>query len=316
MGSKKSNSPTKEKAEKKTVKTSSKSRKKNVPTKVEEVNTTGKKKKLSARLKRANILLIIALVILVCVLFVVLLKMLTKEEYYYEMESREENIQESRKVDKDDYETIGWVRVQGTNIDYPLYGVIQDTYDYPVNDSYLWSLNNDRDFHNVMITYGHNIMNLGPQPVKHDDSFTRMEELMSYVYYDFAEDNKYMQLSIKGENYLYKIFAVNFMYVSDLNEYPDGEFIQQDRNNYVDRLLKESIYDYDVDLKDDDKILSVVTCTRFFEDGKNYDFIVTGRLVRDGEKVTNYKVSRNKNYVDVELKLKGDEENDKSIENA
>jgi hypothetical protein len=119
-----------------------------------------------------------------------------------------------------------------------------------------------------------------------------------------------MQLSINGEEYLYKIFAVNFMYVADLNEYPEGEFENVDRKNYVNRLLEESIYDYKVDVKDEDKILSVVTCTRCFEDGRNYDFIVSGRLVRAGEKVNNYKVTRNKNYTKIDEILKGDDLNE------
>ena len=307
MGSKNNKSPVKDKVEKKKVKLKKKEVDKSTP---------GKKKKLSARLKRANILLIIALFILICVLVIVLIKMMTQHDDFYTIESREEKIQKSKKLDSSDYETIGWIRVQGTNIDYPLYGIIRDSYEYPVTKSYLWSLNHDRDFHNVMIAYGHNIMNLGPQPRKHDENFTRMEELMSYVYYDFAQENKYIQLTINGKDYLYKIFAVNFMPVTDLNEYPEGEFVQQDRNNYVNRLLKESIYDYQVDLQDDDKVLSVVTCSRFFGDGQNYDFIVTGRLVREGEDITNYKVFRNKNYEKVDDKLKGDEKNDKSIENA
>ena len=158
-----------------------------------------------------------------------------------------------------------------------------------------------------MLVYGHNIMNLGSKPALKDESFTRLEELMAYVYYDFAKDNKYIQLTMNGTDYLYKIFAVNFMYVADLNEYPEGEFSQSDRDKYLDRLLEESIYDYDIKIDDDDKILSVATCTRFFEDGLNYDFIVTGKFVKPGEKVNNYRVTRNKNYEKIANLLKGDE---------
>ena len=271
---------------------------------------SGRKKKLSDKLKFYNVILLGLLIILIIFLFVMLGIKLFRNDDYYRIESRKDNIEKSKLLDNEDYETIGWVRVQGTNIDYPLYGVIQDNFNYPVTDSYLWSLNMDRDYHNVMITYGHNVMNLGPHPIKNDETFTRMEQLMSYVYYDFAKENKYLQLSIGGEDYLYKIFAVNFMFVADLNEYPEGEFESVDRNNYVDRLLKESIYDYGIDVADDDKILSVVTCTRFFEDGKNYDFIVSGRLVRPGEMVDNYKVSRNKNYTKIDEILKGDDLNE------
>ena len=272
---------------------------------------SGRNKKLSEKLKFYNVLLLGALMILIITLTTVLCVQLFGIGTYYKVESRNKNIEKSKQLDTDEYETIGWIRVQGTNIDYPLYGVIKEGYDYPVTDSYLWSMNLDSDYHNVLITYGHNIMNLGPQPKLHNKSFTRMEQLMSFVYYDFAEDNEYIQLTMNNTDYLYKIFAANFMYVADLNEYPEGEFESEDKKNYVDRLLEESIYDYDVDIKDTDNILSVVTCTRFFEDGKNYDFLISGRLVRPGEKIKKYKVSRNKNYTKIDEKLKGDDQNEK-----
>lgn len=271
-----------------------------------------KKKKLSLKLKIWNIILIVLLSIFALFLLVFLIKLLFSGNSFYRIEDRKDNILKSKKSDEDSYETIGWLRVQGTNIDYPVFGVLNETFKYPVTESYLWSLNMDSDFHNVLILYGHNIMNLGPNPSKHDDNFTRMEELMSYVYYDFAQDNKYIQFSMDGKDYLYEIFAVNFMYAYDLNEYPDGEFNEVDKKNYVDRLKKESIYDYDVEVRDSDNIISVVTCSRFFEDGKSYDFIVTGREVRKKEAIENYKVYRNKNYEKVDEKLKGDEEDEKS----
>ena len=266
---------------------------------------SGRKKVLSEKLKRYNLFLLILLSILIIGMVAVLGMKLFYNDGYYRTVNRKSNIKKSQSLDSKDYETIGWIRVQGTNIDYPLYGVVQDTFEYPVTESYLWSLNMDKDYHNVMITYGHNIMNLGPKPTLKDETFTRMEELMSYVYYDFAKKNKYLQLSMNDKDYLYKIFAVNFMYVADLNEYPEGDFSQEDRDGYVKRLLEESIYDYDLDIQSDDNILSVVTCTRFFDDGKNYDFIVSGRLVRPGEKIDNYKVSRNKNYTEIDEIMKG-----------
>ena len=271
---------------------------------------SSKKKQLSEKLKFYNVLLLGALMILIIVLTTLLCLKLFGFGTYYKTVSRTKEIEKSKQTDTEEYETIGWIRVQGTNIDYPLYGVIKEGYDYPVTDSYLWSMNLDSDYHNVLITYGHNIMNLGPQPQMHNKMFTRMEQLMSFVYYDFAEDNEYIQLTMNNRDYLYKIFAANFMYVADLNEYPEGEFEKEDKKNYVDRLLKESIYDYDVEIKEDDNILSVVTCTRFFEDGNNYDFIISGRLVRPGEKIKKYAVKRNKNYTKIDEKLKGDGDNE------
>lgn len=276
----------------------------------------GRKKKLSVTLKRWNVVLLIVLIAFIGILCYLLGMKLFGNKDYYEVQSREENIKKSKKSDTPDHETIGWVRVQGTNIDYPVYGVLSRDFDYPVvSDTFTWSLSDDSEFHNTMLVYGHNIMNLGPQPVAHDKNFIRMEELMNFVYYDFAKENLYMQLSMNGENYLYKIFAVNFMKVRELDQYPKGEFSDTVKATYLDEIMSSSIYDYDVKIDEDDKILSVITCSRFFMDDTNYDFIVTGRLVEEGEKVESYKVSRNKNYVKVDDILKGADE-DETKENA
>ncbi len=271
---------------------------------------SGRKKKLSEKLKKYNMVLIISLVVLMVLLGVLMFYKMFGKNDYYKIESRKDSIAKSEKFDKEDFKTIGWLRVQGTNIDYPVYGIIKESFDYPVTDSYVWSLNMDTKFHETMVVYGHNVLNLGSQPIKHDEGFVRMEELMNFVYYDFAQSNQYIQLSIDGNDYLYKIFAVNFMPFEELDEYPRGDWVKKDKNVFVDRLLSETIYDYDVDYDKDDAILSVVTCNRFFGDGHNYDLIVTGRQVKAGEKVDNYSVHRNKNYEKVDQILKGAENNE------
>lgn len=271
-----------------------------------------RKKKLSGRLKRYNIMLILMLIVLMGVLGFLMTYKIFHQEYSFSIESRKDNIAMSQKHDTSDYETIGWVRVQGTNIDYPLYGIIQEGYEYPISDSYLWSLNMDSNFHDTMLVYGHNVMNLGPNPLSHANGFTRMEELMNFVYYDFAKENQYIQLSMNDQDYLYKIFAVNFMKVDDFEEYPEGDWKSTDRMRFVNRLKEESLFDYDVSLGQDEKIISVVTCSRFFSDGTNYDFIVTGRLVRPDEKITHYSVYRNKNYERIVEVMKGAEDDEES----
>lgn len=277
---------------------------------------SGRKKKLSDRLKRYNVLLIIALIVLMLLLGVLMIFQIFGNNDYYKVVSREDNIEKSKQNDNGDHETIGWVRVQGTNIDYPVYGILSKEFQYPVvSTSFTWSLNMDSDFHNTMIVYGHNIMNLGPYPKTHDESFDRMEELMGFVYPDVAEKNQYIQLSMNGENYLYKIFAAGFMDSYTLDAFPAGEFSDEIRTNYLDMIKESSIYDYDVDLNDEDKILSVVTCTRFLGGNTSNDFMITGRLVRVGEKVNQYEVHRNKNYDKVYDILKG-AEGDESEENA
>ena len=277
---------------------------------------SARKKKLSAKLKRYNIVLIVALVVLMLLLGTLMVVQMFGGRAYYKAESRMDNIRKSQESDSEDHETIGWIRVQGTNIDYPVFGILSEDFDYPVTlNSFTWSLSYDSNFHDTMLIYGHNVMNLGPNPRLHDEAFVRMEELMGFVYYDFAEENQFMQLSMNGKNYIYKIFAVSFLEPSELDAYPSGEFTQEVKATYVNEILDNSIYDYEVDVKDDDKILSAITCTRFFKDGNSYDFIVTGKLVEEGAAITPSKVHRNKNYERVNDILKGAEEIE-SEENA
>jgi hypothetical protein len=75
-------------------------------------------------------------------------------------------------------------------------------------------------------------------------------------------------------------------------------------------MKQDSIYDYDVDVNSDDNIISVITCTRFFGIDDKKDFRIVGRLVRDGEKLNNYSVKRNRKYVEIEEKMKGDDEDE------
>ena len=256
-----------------------------------------RKKKISKRVKGYNIVLICVLSILLIAMSIVFVTMLFSSKPFYKIESRTKEIANNKKNDKEDYKTIGWVRVQGTNIDYPLYGINKTSKEYPVNESLLWDLSYDGTYHNVMQVYGHNVQNLGSNPIKHDETFIRMEELMSFVYFDFAKENKYFQITIDGKDYLYKIFAVDFIEVEAVDGYPKKEYSNFEKKLYIDEMKSNSIYDYDVDVTEKDDIATVITCTRFFGD-RNQDFLVTGRLVRKNEKVDNYSVYRNKKYTE------------------
>lgn len=238
--------------------------------------------------------LISCLIILVTILFI-------NNKEYYIVENRDKNIADSKKEDGKEYETIGWLRIQGTNIDYPLYNVTDYKFGYPVvSKPYVWSLYSDNKHHNTMFALGHNIMNLGGKPLLKDDSFDRLEEIMGFVYYDFAKRNKYMQLTIDNKNYLYKIFSVSFLESEVLNSFSYNEFDKDDKTKYLDLITTNNIYNYNIDVNINDEILSIVTCSRFFGNNKKYNFIVSGRLIKNNEKNKNYSVKKSDNYKDIE----------------
>jgi len=252
-------------------------------------------------------------ILLIIVLFILLIRTIFGSgKDFYKIESRLDKVSANQKKDEADYKTIGWVKLQGTNIDLPILRQVNESFDYPAEvENYAWTLNKDEKFYNVMNIFGHNIFNLSSSPKKSSKDFKRFEELMGYVYPEVAEDGKYIQLTIDGKEYLYKIFVVSFIDAVDVEMFPIGEYNKQEVS-YVIKLLKEnSIYDYDIDVNSSDKILMLNTCTRFFGTDRYIDFFVTGRLVRDDEKINDYSLKKNENYKKVENVLKGDDSNEK-----
>lgn len=253
-------------------------------------------------------LLFIGIIVIVSLLVFAFMKLFPKPDYY-KVTSRVDKVK-STVIDypEDPLKTVGWIQVQGTNIDYPV--VHKETFDsYPGHiTGYGWLNNYDPGVHKHIGISGHNIYNLSSKPKLESKYFERFESLMSFVYYDFVKDNKYIQLTMDGKEYVYKIFAVSFLsndekLVLPLNE----DYNDKELDDYIKLIKKKSIYDFDVDVNQNDKIISVITCTRFYGLTDNKDFRIVGRLIRKNEDITNYSVKRNKNYVQVEEKLKGDD---------
>ena len=209
------------------------------------------------------------------------------------------------------FDTVGWIQVQGTNIDYPVVFHEDGESAYPVEvSSYAWLSNYEVGFHNHIQIAGHNIFNLSSKPELHSELFERFEELLGFVYYDFARKNQYIQLTMDGKEYLYKIFAVAFLPTVQRLEFPlKDDYTRKEMNHFLKIIQNNSIYDYGVDVNNKDSIITLLTCTRFFGD-TSYDFRVVGRLLRDGEKVTSYSVKKSNNYDDINQLLKGDEEDE------
>lgn len=274
---------------------------------------SGKSKKLrKKKMIRKNALLLVLLVVLIICLFLLMLfQMFVHFKDYYRVESRVSNISMMSNQNKKDYKTVGWVRVQGTNLDLPILSGIDDNAHFPVEmERYVWNVNNDGKFYNKMNIMGHNIFNLSSHPKLTSDDFNRFEELMSFVYYDFAKENKYIQLTIDGKDYLYKIFAVDFINAVDVDMFPTGNYSKEDIQYQIDLFQENNLYDYDVDVNADDQLISLITCTRFYGNDNYIDFLVNGRLVRENEKIDNYSVSKTHQYDEVEKILKGDDKNE------
>ena len=167
---------------------------------------------------------------------------------------------------------IAWLRIPGTNVDYP---VVQtdDPDDYLTHTfsgkqsvvGTLFSLA-DADYQapgrNIAI-YGHHLRSSG------EKMFT---SLMRYKNPDFYEDNQTIVLDSLYRHSEYTIFAVVNMKADDWE--PSRTTFSGDAAfmAFVNRAKSESLYDTGVEVGADDHILTLITCDRSYA-GKE------GRLV-------------------------------------
>lgn len=269
-----------------------------------------KKKRKKERVFETKYLLFGLLIIFIIFLIFLLVKniVITHSEVF-RIKSHVNDVKESVKNnDTERNKTIGWVDIPGTEMSMPIFR-ITDSYSVPSvqNSKFSWTLSQNTGYQNMMVVFGHNIYNLGV-PKLEDEDFVRFEQLMGYVYEDFAKEHEYFQITMDGKDYGFKIFSVSLLdaYAVDLLSYNDGskESIKSD----IKMLKENSIYDYDVEVSNDDDVVILSTCTRLFgESSVNYDIVVAGRLIKDNERNFKYSLSKNDNYNKIKKYLKGDE---------
>ena len=167
---------------------------------------------------------------------------------------------------------VAWLRIPGTNVDYPV--VQTDNPDYYLNHTFsgkssvvgtLFSLA-DADYaapgRNIAI-YGHHLRSSG------EKMFT---SLMRYKNPEFYEDNQTIVLDSLYRHSEYTIFAVVNTKAGDWE--PSRTTFSGDAAfmAFVNRAKSESLYDTGVEVGADDHILTLITCDRSYA-GKE------GRLV-------------------------------------
>ena len=235
-----------------------------------------------------------------------MIKDIINNKDYYMVEPRVERIEKDNNNNYENSTTKGWLRVQGTNIDMPV--IVSTDEKYPLDrENYVWFKNNSEKFYQKINIMGHNIYNLSKTPLMNSEYFKRFEELMSFVYYDFAKENKYIQLTIENEEYLYKIFAVDFITTETVESFDKYYQSKEVLKKELKILNEYSFYKYDVDVNENDYFISLITCTRMQD---NKELVVTGRMIRKDEKIKDYKIEKKEKYKEIEEILKGDGSNE------
>ena len=183
-------------------------------------------------------------------------------------------------VDKNP-DTVGWLSIPGTEINYP---VVQkeDDNEYYLNHSFEGEDDSNGalfvDYrsdivneHSNTIIYGHN-MNSG----------LMFGNLDSYLDQDYFNSHRTVSFNTIYEHRTYEIVAVCLSRVEyqDENSYRYYNFIQAENraewDAFVSNVNQLSIFSHDVDLEETDKVLTLSTCNNYTEDGRL--FVVAKRI--------------------------------------
>ena len=160
---------------------------------------------------------------------------------------------------KENSDTVGWIIVNDTNINYPV--VQTDNNDYYLNHAFDKTSNNAgwvyadfRDNFNIfssnMVIYGH-----GRKDKIMFGSLTKSLDKNWYT----KEENQIIQLSTLKYNTMWQIFSI---YTVPAESY----YISTDFDSnteyakFLGEMLNRSIYNFNVNLSTDDKILTLSTC--------------------------------------------------------
>lgn len=259
---------------------------------------------------KGNAITVVGTIVVLLILIIVplyLLSNIVSDSKEYKIEPRSERITVYKEKMKQ-YDVDGWLKVQGTNIDYPIIHDNGANNLSEIVDDFLWEREKTEKLQDRTVIFGHNIRNVSSTPVVTDSTHTRFEQLMSFVYYDFAKENQYIQYTKNGKDYLYQIFSINLIEEKDLIQ--TGYLTKDELKEYIDKSLKDSYFKYDVEVDETDKIITLVTCTRFFGGTSSYRFKIDGKLLAEEEKALNVEVEVKDNYKEIENIMKGGDLNE------
>jgi len=167
---------------------------------------------------------------------------------------------------------VGWIRIEGTNIDYP---VMQWTdnehylkYSYDGSPSKLGSiyLHKDADVNKPssnFLIYGHNIT-----------TGVMFNELLDYKNKNFYNDHKIIEFTTENKDAKYEIVSVFVSKVYNQNEnvFKYYSFIDTNKeseySDYISNIKRLSIYDTGVDAKFGDQLITLTTCEYSQKNGR------------------------------------------------
>ena len=158
-------------------------------------------------------------------------------------------------------ETVGWITCEGTNINYPVVQASDNDYylDHNINKQnsangwiFLDYRNNSMNLDKNNIIYGHNMYYSGVM-------FGTLYKTANSSWYT-NPDNQIITYNTLYENMNFKIFSI--YRIPKTNDYLKV-FFENDNDflSFIDMITTRSIYNFNVPVNADDKIITLSTCS-------------------------------------------------------
>lgn len=156
-------------------------------------------------------------------------------------------------------ETVGWIQVNGTNINYPF--VQTNNNDYYLTHSFDNSYNSAgwvfMDYRNNLSTFDKNTIIYAHGRLD-NTMFGTLKKIFTNGWLNNTE-NHVIKLSTEYENTLWQVFSV--YHIPTTNDYLETEFaFPENFENFYNMLIERSTYNFNTTLTQDDKILTLSTC--------------------------------------------------------
>ncbi|MCD7827721.1 MAG: class B sortase [Clostridiales bacterium] len=185
---------------------------------------------------------------------------------------------------------VGWLSLPGTSIDTPVYQTTDNSYylKHDNFDTYTKYGVPFMDYENGVATlsrntviYGHNF-----------DNDLIFDEIHNYEDVEYYKQYPVIEFNTIYSDYKWKVIAAfrtngdstgdnDYLFYYIATSMGDNSFM-----DFYDEIMQRSYIDTGVDVQSDDKILTLSTCTYFFDKNgslENARFVLVARLVREGE---------------------------------
>lgn len=176
-----------------------------------------------------------------------------------EDENKEEYTVDFNKLKEQNNETVAWIKVNNTNVEYPVVRATNNS--FYLNHSFDKSKNSagwiladyknkfDNTDKNIVI-YGHNM--------RDDSMFGSLKNILNSDWYN-NEENTNIALYTENEKYIYKVFSIYKIESEDY--YIKTEFSNDNEfEKFIKTLKKRSIKNFNIDISKEDSILTLSTC--------------------------------------------------------